>query len=91
MLTINEFIEWEGESIPFEKGDTVAIALIRAGITFLGNTPTGQKRSVFCGIGQCQSCLVSGEGLGETEACLLPCRNGMRLHYSYPLGKEQNE
>ena len=69
-------ILWQGRPIPFHPGESLASALIRAGVTALGQAPTGQPRAVFCGIGQCQGCLVRVGGR-LVEACLTPCRNGM--------------
>lgn len=71
-------IYWHGTAIPFRPGETVAVALHRAGIGSFGHGPGGQSRGIFCGIGQCQGCLVR---LGDrlTEACLLPCRPGLEL------------
>jgi D-hydroxyproline dehydrogenase subunit gamma len=67
---------WQGRSIPFHPGETVAFALARAGVVHLGMAATGQVRAVFCGIGQCQGCLVRADGR-VTEACLLPAREDM--------------
>lgn len=71
-------IEWQGRPVAFRPGESVASALARAGITRLGTTPGGLARGVFCGIGQCQNCLVMLDGR-PVEACLTPCRSGMRL------------
>ncbi|MCL7463528.1 2Fe-2S iron-sulfur cluster-binding protein [Phaeovulum sp. NW3] len=71
-------IFWAGQPVPFRVGETVASALMRAGIAAFGTAPTGQARAVFCGIGLCQGCLIRAEGR-ITEACLLPARDGLRL------------
>lgn len=77
---MNDFILWQGQKVPFREGDTVAAALMRAGIIDLGagTRGHGQRRGVFCGIGQCQGCLVRIDGR-VTEACLLRCAAGMSL------------
>ncbi|MBW6507865.1 MAG: (2Fe-2S)-binding protein [Rhodobacteraceae bacterium] len=69
---------WNGAAVPFRPGETVASALTRAGVLRFGTAPLGQARALFCGIGQCQNCLVH-DGTRLTEACLLPCREGMTL------------
>lgn len=69
---------WNGTGIPFRTGESVATALMRAGIMAFGTAPTGQARTVFCGIGLCQGCLIRVEGR-LTEACLLPARDGLHL------------
>lgn len=77
---MNDYIVWQGRKVPFREGDTVAAALMQAGIVDLGagTRGDGHRRSVFCGIGQCQGCLVRIDGR-VTEACLLPCVTGMAL------------
>lgn len=83
-------ILWNTRAIPFRAGETVALALRRAGVTDFGAAPTGQRLQVFCGIGQCQGCLVEEISGSVTEACLLPCRDGLRVQSCArpPVGKE---
>lgn len=69
---------WAGRPIPFLDGETVAFALARAGVHDLGPTPTGGRAAVFCGIGQCQGCLINLGGR-LAEACLVTADAGMRL------------
>lgn len=71
-------IHWCGKPVPFRAGESAASALARAGITDLGRAASGLARGVFCGIGQCQNCLVLYQGR-PVEACLLPCSDGLRL------------
>jgi hypothetical protein len=75
---MTQHIHWQNSAIPFQGGESVASALQRAGIHQLGRAPTGQTLAVFCGIGQCQGCLIKADGR-VTEACLLPCRDGLTL------------
>ena len=72
-------IFWGEREIPYQDGDTAALALARAGVLDLGTGPSGLRHGLFCGIGQCQGCLVLDAVLGVTEACLLPCQPGLRL------------
>ena len=76
-------IIWNGKSIPFESGETVAQALMRVGVLRFGATGSGQQLGLFCGIGQCQPCLVEIIGGSPREACLTPCRDGLALR---PIG-----
>lgn len=71
-----ETILWGARPIPFLPGESVASALTRAGIRQFSAGPAGIDRAVFCGIGQCQNCLVLIEGR-SAEACLTPCRDGL--------------
>ena len=70
---------WQGEKIPFSKGDSISTALNRAGIVYFGAKKVGGSRAVFCGVGQCQNCQVWERSIGEIEACLLLCEPGMEL------------
>ena len=81
-------IYWNNEPVSYKRGETIAAVLERAGILKICTSPTGQTRSLFCGIGLCQSCLVWNEKLGEIEACLFVCKNGMRL-FSHRPGYEE--
>ena len=71
-------IYWCGQPLPFVAGESVAHALTRAGVTCFGPSPVGVARAVFCGIGQCQMCLVQIDGR-TAEACLTLCVEGMQL------------
>ena len=63
--------KFNNEQIPFENRDSVAAALLRAGITSLRTTRfKGEPRSIFCGIGHCYDCLVSINGVLNQRACL---------------------
>ncbi len=63
---------WKGTPITFMDGESIAIALARSQISEFGATNSGQVKSIFCGIGQCQGCTVYVKGIGNTEACLMP-------------------
>lgn len=69
---------WNGTPVPFRDGESVANALLQAGIMQFGAAITGQPRAVFCGIGLCQGCLIRVDG-HLTEACLLAARDGLHL------------
>jgi predicted molibdopterin-dependent oxidoreductase YjgC len=72
-------IEVDGHLVPAEAGQTVAAALIGAGITVFRHTPTGAPRGVFCGMGVCYDCLVTVDGLADQRACVTPVRPGMQV------------
>lgn len=72
-------IEVDGRPISAEPGQTVAAALIGAGITVFRHTPTGAPRGIFCGMGVCFDCLVTVDGLTDQRACITPVRPGMRV------------
>lgn len=66
---------WQGQSIPFRPGETIAAALADAGIGDLGRDGAGARLRYFCGIGACQNCLVRADGR-MVEACLTPACDG---------------
>jgi len=69
---------FEGQEIEGAEGDTVAAALLAAGITSLKDAPaSGSQRSPYCMMGVCFECLVEIDGAGHQQACLIPIREGM--------------
>ena len=59
-------------------GDSVAAALLAAGIASIRETPvSGAPRAPYCMMGVCFDCLVEIDGVGNRQACLTPVRNGM--------------
>lgn len=74
---MSHHILWNDWPVSFVEGETLAQALLWAGIPAFGTGAAGQDHSVFCGIGQCQNCLVMVAGQGYREACLTPCRDGL--------------
>jgi len=79
MTSGDGFIHWGDQAVPFQAGETIAAALVRAGVRQFGLTATGAQARYFCGIGNCQACLVSVDGAVAVEACLTPAAAGMRL------------
>lgn len=69
---------WQEKPIPFHPGESIASALGRSGILALGHSLGDVPRQVFCGMGQCQNCLVRVQGV-TVEACLTPCQEGLRV------------
>lgn len=64
--------------------DSVAAALLAAGISCFGRTPvSAAPRAPFCMIGNCFDCLVEIDGETNLQACLVPVRGGMRIR-PYP-------
>lgn len=60
-----------------ELGETLAAALLAAGIRDLGTNPEdGSPRGMFCAMGVCQECVVLVDGV-RVEACRTLVRDGM--------------
>jgi predicted molibdopterin-dependent oxidoreductase YjgC len=70
----------DGKGTQALDGDTVAAALLAAGIDHCRTTPvSGAKRAPYCMMGVCFECLVTIDGIGNRQACLIPAREGMRV------------
>ena len=70
----------DGKSVSARAGDTVAAAMLAAGIDHCRTTPvTGAARAPYCLMGVCFDCLVTIDGVGSRQACLVPVREGMAV------------
>jgi hypothetical protein len=76
---MKDLFHWRGAPIAFGPGDTVASALWRQGIADFGTTARAGAHAVFCGIGQCQVCLVMDHTGRVFEACLHRPPSGAHL------------
>lgn len=71
---------FEGTPVAAGPGESVAAALLAAGITaFRTNPVTATPRAPHCMMGVCFECLVEIEGMGARQACLTPAAEGMRV------------
>lgn len=79
-LTVN------GQPISAFAGESVAVALLAAGIRILRLSPRAETpRGLLCMMGTCQECIVRIDGR-ITQACLEPARDGLVID----LGGAQN-
>lgn len=70
-------LQVDGTPITAHAGESVAAALLAAGIRRLGESPlAGAPRGAFCYMGVCQECLVRIGGI-PAQACITPARDGM--------------
>ena len=70
----------DGRSVAARAGDTVAAALLAASIDHCRLTPvSGAPRAPYCLMGVCFECLVTIDGVGNKQSCLIPVRTGMRI------------
>ena len=67
----------DGEVRQVRAGDTVAAALLAAGVEVCRAMPSGAPRAPYCLMGVCFECLVSIDGIRNRQACLVPVRAGM--------------
>jgi D-hydroxyproline dehydrogenase subunit gamma len=70
----------DGKSVRADGGDTVAAAMLSAGFDHCRTTPvTGAPRAPYCLMGVCFDCLVTIDGVGSRQACLVPVSEGMKV------------
>jgi predicted molibdopterin-dependent oxidoreductase YjgC len=70
----------DGARVTARAGDTVAAALLAAGLTATRTTPvSGAPRAPYCMMGVCFECLVTIDDVGNRQACLIPVSEGMRV------------
>ena len=63
-------IEVDGKKIVAYHGETVASAMIAAGLrTFRHTAENNEPRGMFCGIGVCFECRMVINGVPNTRAC----------------------
>lgn len=73
-------IYYEGLEIQAYQGETVAGALLAAGIRTMRHAEIGgDPRGVFCGTGVCFDCRMMIDGQSNVRACITPVRAGMRV------------
>jgi len=71
---------FDGRRMTARAGDSVAAALLAAGVAYCRTTPgSGSRRAPYCMMGVCFECLVTIDGVGNRQACLIPLRDGMRV------------
>jgi len=70
-------IQFESQMIEASRDDTVAAALLRAGILQFRYATAQEPRGPFCMMGTCFDCLVEIDGKPNRQACQTIVRNGM--------------
>jgi predicted molibdopterin-dependent oxidoreductase YjgC len=71
---------FDGRSVTARRGDTVAVALLAAGIATCRRTPvSGAPRGPYCMMGVCFECLVTIDGRSNRQACMAEVTAGMRV------------
>ena len=70
--------EMDGQTIRACEGETIAAALINAGLMISG-TLDDRPRGVFCNIGVCHSCVMTVNGVTNVRICRTPVQEGCRV------------
>jgi predicted molibdopterin-dependent oxidoreductase YjgC len=73
-------IWFDDQPIPARPGDSVAVALLAAGVTATRTTAvSGASRGPFCMMGACFECLAEVDGRASVQTCMTLVRDGMRV------------
>jgi predicted molibdopterin-dependent oxidoreductase YjgC len=70
-LTIN------GLPVSMPAGSMVTAAVLKAGVSSLRRSVTGEPRGPLCGMGICFECRVTIDGVAHVRSCQTVCENGM--------------
>jgi len=71
-------IVFEGRNVTAAPGQSVAAALLAAGIFRLRSTSaSAAPRGAYCMMGVCFDCLLVVDGVLNTQACMTQVRDGM--------------
>jgi glycine/D-amino acid oxidase-like deaminating enzyme len=75
---------YDGQTLQAQEGETIAAALVANGIRTLRHTKGGQRRGLYCGMGACQECLVTVDGVGSQRACMTKVQDGQVVSAALP-------
>jgi D-hydroxyproline dehydrogenase subunit gamma len=70
----------DGERHAARTGDTVAAVLLLSSAKATRVSPvSGEPRAPYCMMGVCFECLVTIDGVGNRQGCLIEVADGMRI------------
>jgi len=70
----------DGTAIAARQGDTVSAALLASSCDARRATAvSGAPRLPYCMMGVCFDCLVTIDGVGNRQGCLVPVAEGMQI------------
>ena len=70
----------DGAAVEAREGDTVSAALLACGRDVRRATAvSGAPRLPYCMMGVCFDCLVTVDGIGNRQGCLVEVRQDMRI------------
>ena len=67
---------FDGRPVPIKPGASLAAALTDKGIRAFRQSANGDARGIFCGMGVCQDCLVTIDGVPNQRACMTKAKVG---------------
>ncbi|MEO1453019.1 MAG: FAD-dependent oxidoreductase [Pseudomonadota bacterium] len=72
-------LTFDGKPVAIREGQTIAAALTAAGQRALRTTAKDASRGIFCGMGVCQDCLVTVNGVPNQRACMTKAQAGQTV------------
>jgi predicted molibdopterin-dependent oxidoreductase YjgC len=70
----------EGRKLQVPASDSVAAAMLSAGVGYSRTTVSGgSRRAPFCMMGACFECLVEIDGIPNQQSCQVQVREGMNV------------
>jgi NADPH-dependent 2,4-dienoyl-CoA reductase/sulfur reductase-like enzyme len=72
----------DGQAIEALAGESLAAALVAAGVARFRTTGASAQRGIFCGMGVCRECLACVNGRSGVRACLTTAMAGMQVQTS---------
>ncbi len=83
----------EDQAVKVRQGDSVAAAVLIAGLTPTRTTPMSSSgRAPYCLMGVCYECLLTIDGKENTQACMTLVHEGMKVnkqHQARQLGQSE--
>ncbi|MGB9597293.1 MAG: (2Fe-2S)-binding protein [Candidatus Poribacteria bacterium] len=73
-------INVDGKDIEAYEGETIASALISAGIKVFRHTKKlKEPRRIFCAVGRCTDCIMTVDGKPNVRTCITLVQDGMKI------------
>jgi predicted molibdopterin-dependent oxidoreductase YjgC len=73
-------IWWDGKPLQARPDDSIAVALLAAGVTATRVTAaSGAPRGPYCMMGACFECLAEVDGRPNIQTCMTQVQDGMRI------------
>ena len=80
----------DGKEMYGYEGDTIAAALMAAGVTTHRHTrKKGTPRGIFCAIGRCTDCVMVVDGQINVRTCITTLKEGMQVQTQYGLSAKE--
>ena len=78
-------IWFEENPVLAQEGESVAAALLIAGVKYLRNAQvSGKPRMPYCWMGVCYECLLEIDGEQNQQSCLITVKDGMHVRRQSP-------